>query len=173
MIRVHHALALILTAGCGHSKPEPAPAPVVEPPPPAIRTVVDTVVVRDTSMARQVRALETKLGEKDAQIAALDGQLEAAQQEVARLLKSSQGNRAEATAAIAEAEVAVRSARGVPGSEVALARRMLKKATEVFADSNYAGAAYYARQAKDRVQSSRRPATGGTAPKPKDKPRTP
>jgi peptidoglycan hydrolase CwlO-like protein len=134
---------------------------------------VDTVVARDTALERQVRLLEAKVVEKDARIDALQTQLEAAQTEVAQLLKASQGNRAEATTAIAEAEVAVRSARGVSAADVNAARGLLRRANAEFADTNYAGALYFADQAKKRVQNGRRPKPGTPAAKPRANSRSP
>jgi hypothetical protein len=155
---------LLPVAACSKKPPDPAPAPVPvheSPPPPIVRTVVDTVVVRDSTLEREVARLKGRMAEKDGRIETLEAQLASAQEEVARMLAKSQGNRAEAATAIAEAELAIRSAKGVPSVDVTAARRTLKKASEAFDASNFAGAVYYANQAKGRVASSRRPKGNG------------
>jgi len=171
----HRLLLMALLAGCSKQAPDPAPAPAPapNPPPPVIQTIVDTVVVRDTALERQVARLETRIAEKDARIETLEGQLASAQEEVARMLATSQGNRAEAATAIAEAELAIRSAKGIPSADVAAARRTLKKASEAFNASNFSGAVYYANQAKGRVATGRRPKSSTPAPAPRKKPVTP
>lgn len=165
----------LLAAGCGGNKPGPEPAPAAAPQIVAVpETVIvrDTVTLRDPEQQQQVARLEIKLLEKDAQIDGLQSRLEAAQQEVVRTLARSQGtaSRAEAASGIAEAEIAIQSAKGATAPDAAQAKRLLQLGTDAFNQQNYGGALYLANQAKGLVQPGKaRAQTGERSLRPGEK----
>ena len=87
-----------ITAACSQSKPAP---------PPAVKIVRDTVVVRDPEVDRRAARLELQLMARDAQIEDLQSRLEDTRAEVVRAMAKLQSvaSRAQAASAMAEAEV--------------------------------------------------------------------
>jgi hypothetical protein len=153
------ATIVVCAAACSHANPDPGPAPAPAPAPEprvVVRTMTDTVRVRDPELERQVDRLEAKVAERDTRIADLEVRLEEAQEEVVRTMASAPGStlRAEAASAIAEAEVAVKSP--ATSSDIATAKKLLDRATEAFNTSNFRGARYLADQAKALVAPGRR-----------------
>ncbi len=165
---------LLLALGCGHPKPAPAPAPapepvaeVASPPAPIIRTVVDTVMVKDPETQRKLSQMELRLAEADARIEELESRLDAARLEVVRTLGRSKGtaSRAAAASGIAEAELAIQSPRGASSADLAQARKLLQQGTAAFNEGNYAGAIYITDQAKALVAPDRRAAVSDLPPR--------
>ncbi len=156
-------LALALTACGGSAPPEPAPAPAPE----RIVTVVhdtvvrvDSVIRRDPALDDSVARLELALAERGAQVDALQGEVAEARLEVVRTMAKlrSGATRAEAAAAMAEAELAVRALGAAEGPELtrelAGAREVLIQSNAAFASQNYSGAMYLANQAKVAASKS-------------------
>ena len=126
------------------------------PPAPGLLVVVDTVEVRarpDPALQQRAATLQLQLLERSAQVEDLQRQVEAARQEVVRAMARLQtlASRAEAASAMAEAEIGVRAVSEAAGDEelpaAAVARHLLVLSTAEFADENYGGALYLARQA--------------------------
>jgi len=157
--------ALLLAVGCGgHPAPSPEPAPAVraEPAPapePIVRTVTDTVQVKDPDQQRMVDRLELQLAEADARIQELETRLDAARLDVVQSLGRSKGtaSRAAAASGIAEAELATQSPRGASSADLSQAKKLLRMGNDAFNDGNYAGALYLTEQAKALVAPTRRP----------------
>lgn len=155
---------LLLAAACSHATPAPTPAPVAEavarPAEPIVRTVTDTVAVKDPDQQRQIDRLELQLAEADARIQELENRLDAARLDVVQSLGRSQGtaSRAAAASGIAETELATQSPRGASSADVAQAKKLLRMGSEAFNDGNYAGALYLTEQAKALVAPARRSA---------------
>lgn len=164
MLRIRSVGILLLAAACSHPASTPAPQPVAaaeQPAEPIVRTVTDTVVVKDPEQQRKLDRLELQLAEADARIQELENRLDAARQDVVQSLGRSQGSasRAAAASGIAETELAMQSPRGASSADIAQAKKLLRMGTEAFNDGNYAGALYLTEQAKALVAPSRRSAT--------------
>ncbi|MDH5588549.1 MAG: SH3 domain-containing protein [Gemmatimonadota bacterium] len=123
--------------------------------------VVDTVRVEtesrvDSRLEERVAALQLQLLERDAQLADLQHQLDATQQEVVRNMAKlqSQASRAEAASGMAEAEIAMVSLRSVPGGgDVERAEALLAQSNEEFNKGNFGGALYLATQVRALARS--------------------
>ena len=127
------------------------------PPAPGLVVVVDTVEVRarpDPALEQRAATLQLQLFERSAQVEELHRQVEAARQEVVRVMARLQtlASRAEAASAMAEAEIGVQAVTETAGDEelpaAAEARRLLVLSSAEFADENYGGALYLASQAR-------------------------
>ena len=139
-------------AACTTGTPPAAPAPM-----PDTVVVVDTVEVRvgpDPEFDRRVATLQLQLLERTAQVADVQRQLDAAQQEIVRAMARLQtlASRAEAASVMAEAEIALEAVTGSARDEEmpagAQARRLLVLSTTEFTNENYGGALYLASQAR-------------------------
>jgi len=155
-------LAVGTLAGC--AKPvAPPPPPAPQLPPDTVR-IVDTVRVEseaDRGLTQRVTALQLQLLEKDAVLADLREQLDAAIREVVRSMARLQtlATRAEAASAMAEAEVAVQQLEtrtgGRTAAEYAQAKRLLDMSSGEFNRQNYGGSVYLANQAKGAAATAR------------------
>jgi hypothetical protein len=144
-------LVLALAACAGGRPQQTVPAPDATRHPPA--AAPETVVVRDRDQDRRTATLELRLLEKDAQIAALTGQLNDARQEVVRAMARLRtlATRAEAASGMAEAELAVQSLKAKAdrdAPELAPVQQLLDLSGGEFNNENYGGALYLANQAK-------------------------
>jgi uncharacterized coiled-coil protein SlyX len=165
-------LGLVLALAACAGRPQTAPAPeTTHHPPPAAPP--ETVVVRDRDQDRRIATLELRLLEKDAQIAALTGQLNDARQEVVRAMARLRtlATRAEAASGMAEAELAVQSLKAKAdrdAPEPAQAQQLLDLSSNEFNSENYGGALYLATQAKTvaRAAESRVAGAQDLAPRP-------
>lgn len=151
-----------LLVACSRAPVQQAPEPILMPPDTIV--LVDTVVqmAEMRELQRRVAALDLQMLEKDAQIAGLQRRLEEAIREVVRSMARAQSlaTRAEAAAALAEAEVAVQAMQGRDPAGATQARRMLALGQTEFTDRNYGGAVYLAAQVKDAARDPR----AGAAP---------
>jgi len=148
-------VVLLLAAsaiGCA-GKPQPVatvPAPVQTP----VRTVVETVTVRDPDVAAELGRTKVQLLERNARLTDMDRRLTEATTEVVRAMARLRtlATRAEAASAIAEAEVTLQQLRGRAAGqappEVAQAEGALRSASQAFDAENFGGAVYLATQAK-------------------------
>jgi len=144
--------AVLALAACSHPAPAPAPAP-------APRSAPDTThappPVRDPEQDRRIAQLELQMMERDAEVEALEGQLDDARLEVVHAMAKVQtlASRAEAASGMAEAQVAVQSLKTAAGSspapEVAAANGLLRLASSEFDKGNYGGVVYLSTQAKN------------------------
>lgn len=150
--------ALVLLACQKSNPPHPAPLP---------QRQRDTVTIRDPELEQRAARLQWRLLEKEAEVEGLQSQLDEAQREVVRVMARLQtlATRAEAAAAIAEAEVAVQplTATGTPGADVTHTKRLLGMAGVEFNRQNFGGAVYLASQAKRLAAESRPDAGSGDA----------
>ncbi len=139
--------------------------PVKPPRPVRVRSVVETVTVRDLELERRLSRVELRLLEKEAQVEDLQQRLSDTQLEVVRAMSKLQtvASRAEAASGMAEAEVSLQSLR--PGSaqptDIAQVRRLVQQSSAEFNKQNYGGALYLANQAKALVTSYRGPIASG------------
>ncbi len=160
---------VVLSAACAPSTPPQAADPEV-----IVDTlvVVDTVTVANTAdeeLQERASRLQLQLLEKDAQLAEMQGQLDAARQEVVRNMAKlqSQASRAEAASGMAEAEIALQTLTSMRGGrsllEHARATEYLAQSTAQFNEENYAGALYLATEARALASSAqgRLRGTGG------------
>src|SRR5207247_4119221 len=95
-----------LAGACAHPEPAtllPARDSVI------VRSVPETVTVRDPQLEQRVARLELRLLERDAQMDELQARLDEARREVVRAMAKLQtlASRAEAASAVAETDVAV------------------------------------------------------------------
>ena len=129
---------------------------------PRVRTVVETVTVRDPELDRRVGRLELRLLEKEAQVEDLQRRLEDTQAEVVRAMSKLQtvASRAEAASGMAEAEVSLQSLR--QPADVAQVRKLVQQSSAEFNKQNYGGALYLASQAKALVTLYRARLAPGT-----------
>jgi len=141
-----------ITAACSQSKPAP---------PPAVKIVRDTVVVRDPEVDRRAARLELQLMARDAQIEDLQSRLEDTRAEVVRAMAKLQSvaSRAQAASAMAEAEVILQTLKTStsqdPPPEVTQVTRLVRQSSTEFDKQNYGGALYLANQAKTVASSYR------------------
>jgi hypothetical protein len=142
-----------ITAACTQqSKPAP---------PPAVKIVRDTVVVRDPESDKRAARLELQLMARDAQIEDLQSRLEDTRAEVVRAMAKLQSvaSRAQAASAMAEAEVVLQSMKTStlqdPPPEIAQVTRLVRQSSTEFDKQNYGGALYLANQAKTVASSYR------------------
>src|SRR5881275_302541 len=153
-----------LAGACAHPEPAtllPARDSVI------VRSVPETVTVRDPQLEQRVARLELRLLERDAQMDELQARLDEARREVVRAMAKLQtlASRAEAASAMAEAEIALQSLKtaaapqAVP--ETGQATQLLQQSTAEFNKRNYGGALYLANQAKSVVGASRERVAGG------------
>ena len=147
-----------LGAACSHTAPAtvlPARDSV------SVRTVVETVTVRDPQLEQRVVRLELRLLERDAQIEELQARLDEARREVVRAMAKLQtlASRAEAASAMAETEIALQSLKTAAGQqaapEIGQATQLLQLSTAEFNKQNYGGALYLANQARSVAGASR------------------
>lgn len=147
-----------------------APKAVPLSPQPALRSVVDTVLVVDTvrveteasadaELQAQVARLQIQLLERDVRLGGIQEQLDATRQEVVRNLAKlqSQASRAEAASGMAEAEIAPQALGRVQGGtnlpEFGEAQARMGESTAEFGAENYGGALYLATQARALVRT--------------------
>lgn len=141
-----------ITAACSQSKPAP---------PPAVKIVRDTVVVRDPEVDKRAARLELQLMARDAQIEDLQLRLEDTRAEVVRAMAKLQSvaSRAQAASAMAEAEVILQTLKTStsqdPPPEVTQVTRLVRQSSTEFDKQNYGGALYLANQAKTVASSYR------------------
>ena len=141
-----------ITAACSQSKPAP---------PPAVKIVRDTVVVRDPEVDKRAARLELQLMARDAQIEDLQSRLEDTRAEVVRAMAKLQSvaSRAQAASAMAEAEVILQTLKTStsqdPPPEVTQVTRLVRQSSTEFDKQNYGGALYLANQAKTVASSYR------------------
>jgi hypothetical protein len=114
-------------------------------------------MVRDRDLERRVDALQLQLLARDAQITALERQLDDARQEVVRAMAKLRtlASRAEAASGMAEAEIAVQSLKAKterPTPELEQAQQLLKMSAGEFNSENYGGALYLANQAESAAR---------------------
>lgn len=123
--------------------------------------------VTDPELEQRAGRLELQLLEKEAQVEALEQQLDEARREVVRAMAKLQtlASRAEAASGMAEAELALQSLRNTSGSqgasEATRAARLLQMGSAEFNRQNYGGALYLASQAKTIATSGRNRLDGG------------
>ena len=153
-------LATLTLGGCAAPAAAPGPAPLR---PDTVR-IVDTVRVEseaDRSVAQRAAALQFQLLERDAELADLRVQLDAAIREVVRSMARLQtlATRAEAASAMAEAEVAVQQLEtrsgGRSATEYTQAKSLLEMSSGEFNRQNYGGSVYLANQAKGAAATAR------------------
>lgn len=154
-------MAAALLAACAA---KPAPVAMAPAPPPDTVRIVDTVHVAaaaDRDLEQRVAMLQLQLLGKDAEIADLREQVDAAIREVVRSMARLQtlATRAEAASAMAEAEVAVQQLETRPGgrtaAEYAQAKRLLEMSSGEFNRQNFGGSVYLANQAKTAASTAR------------------
>ena len=147
-----------LAGACAHPEPAtllPARDSVI------VRSVPETVTVRDPQLEQRVARLELRLLERDAQIEELQARLDEARREVVRAMAKLQtlASRAEAASAMAETEIALQSFKTAAGQqaapEIGQATQLLQLSTAEFNKQNYGGALYLANQAKSVAGTSR------------------
>jgi hypothetical protein len=162
MMRYALALVWLLPAlhGCAQPSTQTAPAPVARD---TVR-IVDTVRLAagaDRALEQRATALQLQLLEREAELADLRQQLDAAIREVVRSMGRLQtlATRAEAASAMAEAEVAVQQLEtrsgGRSAAEYAQAKRLLEMSGAEFNRDNYGGSVYLANQAKGAAATAR------------------
>ena len=141
-----------ITAACSQTPPAP---------PPAVKIVRDTVVVRDPEVDKRAARLELQLMARDAQIEDLQSRLEDTRAEVVRAMAKLQSvaSRAQAASAMAEAEVILQTLKTStaqdPPPEVTQVTRLVRQSSTEFDKQNYGGALYLANQAKTVASSYR------------------
>lgn len=147
--------AVAIVAACSSAKPQPVPAPQPSATRQApVRTVRETVSVRDPELERRVSRLELRLMEKETQVEELQTRLEDARDEVVRTMARLEtfASRAEAASGMAEADVALQSLRSSAGAsqipELGQASRLAQQSNTEFNKKNFGGALYLANQAK-------------------------
>jgi hypothetical protein len=159
--RVLPTVAVSVLAACAT---KPAPVATAPAPPPDTVRIVDTVRVAaapDRDLEQRVATLQLQLLGKDAEIAGLQEQLDAAIREVVRSMARMQtlATRAEAASAMAEADVAVQQLETRPGgrsaAEYAQAKRLLEMSSAEFNRQNFGGSVYLANQAKTTAATAR------------------
>lgn len=162
LLRSRHLLlaTVLLSSAC--SSPQRKSAPVAAQPSPAVvRTVRETVTVRDTVAERRAARLEFRLFESEAQLEALQSRLNDTRDEVVRTMAKLRraASRAEAASGMAEAEVALQSLKSSAGQrqlpEVSEATRLVQQSSVEFNKQNFGGALYLATQAKTVAGSGR------------------
>ncbi|HEX4560499.1 MAG TPA: SH3 domain-containing protein [Gemmatimonadales bacterium] len=139
-------LALWGVAAC--QKPATTPDP---------KTAADTThqTTRDPEQDRRIAQLELQNMERDAEVEALQQQLDDARVEVVRAMAkvSTLATRAEAASGMAEAQVAVQTLKTNAGTsplpELNSANQMLREASTEFDKGNYGGVVYLSNQAKN------------------------
>jgi len=145
-------LALLGAAACSHPTAAPAPAPR---PAPDAAVHAPPAPARDAEQDRRIAQLELQVMERDAEVEALQGQLDDARLEVVHAMAKVQtlASRAEAASGMAEAQVAVQSLKSqagtTPAPEVAGANSLLRLASAEFDKGNYGGVVYLSTQAKN------------------------
>src|SRR5947208_15664658 len=156
-----------LAGACAHPEPAtllPARDSVI------VRSVPETVTVRDPQLEQRVARLELRLLERDAQIDELQARLDEARREVVRAMAKLQtlASRARAASAMAETEIALQSlktaAAPLAAQETGQATQLLRQSSVEFNKQNYGGALYLANQAKSVVGASRSGASGVRGP---------
>ena len=160
--------AILVACSSGQSAPDPAPAPS-NPATVArqrVRTVRDTVTVRDPELERRVSRLELRVLEKEAQVAELQTRLEDARDEVVRTMAKLEtlNSRAEAASGMAEADVALQALRNAGGGsqspELSQATQLARRSNAEFEKRNFGGALYLANQARALAIAGRARLTG-------------
>lgn len=160
-MRSRHLLlaAVLLSAAC--ASPKRTSKPVAPQPSPTVRTVRETVTVRDTESELRAGRLEFRLLEREAQIEELQSRLDDTRKEVVQTMAKlkAAASRAEAASGMAEAEVALQSLRSGAGQqqlpEVSQATKLMQQSSVEFNKQNYGGALYLATQAKTVAGSGR------------------
>lgn len=143
---------LAITAACSQSKPAP---------PPTIKVVRDTVIVKDNDAEKRAARLDLQLMARDAQIEDLQSRLEDTRAEVVRAMAKLQSvaSRAQAASAMAEAEVTLQMMKASSSedspADVAQVTRLVRQSSGAFDRQNYGGALYLANQAKTVASSFR------------------
>lgn len=152
--------AVLLISACASPRRKSAPV-AAQPSPAVVRTVRETVTVRDTELERRAARLEFRLLEREAQLEELQSRLDETREEVARTMAKLKraASRAEAASGMAEAEVALQSLRSSAGQqqlpEVSQATKLVQQSSAEFNKQNYGGALYLATQAKTVAGSGR------------------
>jgi len=147
------SFAVLGLAACSHPAPAPAPAPQ----PADTATHAPAAPARDPEQDRRIAQLELQVMERDAEIEALQGQVDDTRLEVVRAMAKVQtlASRAEAASGMAEAQVAVQSLKSAAGTapapEVSGANGLLRLASSEFDKGNYGGVVYLSTQAKNLV----------------------
>jgi uncharacterized protein YgiM (DUF1202 family) len=164
---------VLLSSACSQAKAKTEPAPALVAPPPVqapaaevVRTVRETVTVKDPDQDRRVARLELRLLEKEAQVDELQSRLDDTRAEVVRTMAKIQtvASRAEAASGMAEAEVALQSLKSSAGQspETAQVTTLVQQSSAEFTKANYGGALYLANQAKTLASTYRGRTAGGT-----------
>lgn len=140
-------LALLGAAACMHPAAQTATQPAPD--------TTHAAPARDPEQDRRIAQLELQIMERDAEVEALQQQLDDTRLEVVRAMAklSTIATRAEAASGMAEAQVAVQSLRSAAGSspspELTTANGMLRLASTEFDKGNYGGVVYLSNQAKN------------------------
>lgn len=139
-------VALAGVAACTHPAPQSDPHPATD---------TARAAAPDPEQDRRIAQLELQVMERDAQVEALQQQLDDTRLEVVRAMAklSTLATRAEAASGMAEAQVAVQTLKANAGSaplpELATANQMLRLASAEFDKGNYGGVVYLSNQAKN------------------------
>lgn len=163
--------AAAIAVACGANAPataEPEPAPVNprETLRQRVRTVRETVTVRDPELEKRMSRLELQVLEKEAQVAELQTRLEDARDEVVRTMAKLEtlNSRAEAASGMAEADVALQALRNAAGGaqspELSQANRLIRRSNAEFEKRNFGGALYLANQSRALAIAGRARLTG-------------
>ncbi|HEU5467296.1 MAG TPA: SH3 domain-containing protein [Gemmatimonadales bacterium] len=129
--------------------------PATQPDPKIAADTGHQAPARDPEQDRRIAQLELQNMERDAEVEALQQQLDDARAEVVRAMAkvSTLATRAEAASNLAEAQVAVQTLKTNAGTaplpELASANQMLRQASTEFDKGNYGGVVYLSNQAKN------------------------